>query len=245
MVAPRKVRAGWGNSPPHEAGAGTSRARPGQQGEGRHESPPRLFRARAHASRLPHRRECARARGVGSTPAQDDDQERIRRGERARTGRAHRRTRSRCRADGERIRSVAMVSTIAIGVDGSPTAAKAVDMAVEVARRFGAKVVLVSALRDSTATSAGQAVDTVELDWASEPSARVRHTLATTESRLRQSGLDCSTLVDEGDPGDVSYDSRSSAEPTSWWLAARACSAGSSAASPIRSHTKRAAPSSS
>jgi nucleotide-binding universal stress UspA family protein len=96
-----------------------------------------------------------------------------------------------------------MVSTIAIGVDGSPTAAKAVDMAVEIARRFDAKIVLVSALRDSTATSAGRAVDTVELDWASEPSARVRQTLAGIESRLRQSGLDCSTLVDEGEPGDV------------------------------------------
>ena len=96
-----------------------------------------------------------------------------------------------------------MVSTIAIGVDGSKTAAKAVDMAVEVARRFDAKIVLLSALPDSTATSAGQAVDTVELDWASEPSARVRQTLATTESQLRHSGLECSSLVDEGDPGDV------------------------------------------
>jgi nucleotide-binding universal stress UspA family protein len=96
-----------------------------------------------------------------------------------------------------------MVSTIAVGVDGSKTAAKAVEMAVEVARRFDAKVVLLSALRDSGATSAGQAVDTVELDWASQPSSQVRHLLASTESRLRRSGLDCRTLVDEGDPGDV------------------------------------------
>jgi nucleotide-binding universal stress UspA family protein len=96
-----------------------------------------------------------------------------------------------------------MVSTIAVGVDGSTTAAKAVDLAVEVARRFDAKVVLLSALQDSTATSAGLAVDTVELDWVSQPSARVRHILATTESELRRGGLDCTTLVDEGEPGDV------------------------------------------
>lgn len=76
-------------------------------------------------------------------------------------------------------------------------------MAVEVARRFDANVVLLSALPDSTAPSAGQAVDTVELDWASDPSARVRHMLATTESRLRRGGLDCRTLVDDGDPGEV------------------------------------------
>jgi nucleotide-binding universal stress UspA family protein len=92
---------------------------------------------------------------------------------------------------------------IAIGVDGSGTAAKAVEMGADFARRFDAKVVLLSALDDSTATSAGQAVDTVELDWASKPSTRVRHALETTESRLRRSGLECSTLVDEGEPGDV------------------------------------------
>jgi nucleotide-binding universal stress UspA family protein len=96
-----------------------------------------------------------------------------------------------------------MVSTIAVGVDGSKTAAKAVEMAVEIARRFEARVVLLSALGDSTATSAGQAVDTVELDWASNASVGVQQVLATTASRLRRQGLDCSTLVDEGDPGDV------------------------------------------
>jgi nucleotide-binding universal stress UspA family protein len=103
----------------------------------------------------------------------------------------------------KRIPSLAMLSTIAVGVDGSPTAAKAVDMAADLARRFEASVVLLSALRDSTATSAGQAVDTVELDWVSNPSARVRHTLELTEARLRKEGLACRTLVDEGDPAEV------------------------------------------
>jgi nucleotide-binding universal stress UspA family protein len=96
-----------------------------------------------------------------------------------------------------------MVRTIAIGFDGSATAAKAVEMAVEIARRFESEVVLLSALRDSTATSADQAVDTVELSWESNPSARVQHALATTQDRLRRQGLQCRTLVDEGDPGDV------------------------------------------
>jgi len=96
-----------------------------------------------------------------------------------------------------------MVSTIAVGVDGSKTAAKAVEMAAEIARRFEARVVLLSAVDDSTATSAGQAVDTVELDWASNPSVGVQQVLAATASRLRRQGLDCSTLVDEGDPGEV------------------------------------------
>ena len=107
-----------------------------------------------------------------------------------------------------------MVTTVAIGVDGSGTAAKALDMGVEVARRFDAKVVLLSAIRASTTTrssgiataglaTAGLAVDPIELDWAYEKAARVRQVLDSTESRLRRAGLDCMTMIDEGDAGDV------------------------------------------
>jgi nucleotide-binding universal stress UspA family protein len=96
-----------------------------------------------------------------------------------------------------------MVSTIAVGVDGSKTAAEALAMAVEIARRFDASVVLLSALRDSAATSAGRAVDTVELDWVSNPSARVQQILTRTQADLERHGIPCTTLVDEGEPGDV------------------------------------------
>jgi nucleotide-binding universal stress UspA family protein len=96
-----------------------------------------------------------------------------------------------------------MVSTIAVGVDGSKTAAEALEMAVEIARRFDASVVLLSALRDSAATSADLAVDSVELDWAFNPSSRVQQILAKTQSQLRRDGVQCTTLVDEGEPGDV------------------------------------------
>jgi|SRR4051794_18208215 nucleotide-binding universal stress UspA family protein len=96
-----------------------------------------------------------------------------------------------------------MVSTIAVGVDGSSTAGKALEMAVEIARRFDANLVLLSALRDATASAADMAVNRVELDWASNPSSRVQQILASTESDLRRHGLECRTLVDEGDPADV------------------------------------------
>jgi nucleotide-binding universal stress UspA family protein len=96
-----------------------------------------------------------------------------------------------------------MVSTVAVGVDGSKTAAEALEMAVEIARRFDASIVLLSALRDSTAPSTDRAVDAVELDWASNPSSRVQQILARTQSSLRHPGVECTTLVDEGEPGDV------------------------------------------
>ncbi len=96
-----------------------------------------------------------------------------------------------------------MVSTIAIGVDGSARAAKAVEMGVELARPLGARVVLLSVLRDSTATTEDQEVDTVEEQWAGNPSARVRQVLATTQAAVERDGVSCSVLVDEGNPGDV------------------------------------------
>jgi len=107
-----------------------------------------------------------------------------------------------------------MVTTVAIGVDGSGTAAKALEMGAEVARRFDAKVVLLSAIRASTPVrssgiataglaTAGLAVDPIELDWAYEKAARVRQVLESTEARLRRAGLGCMTMIDEGDAGEV------------------------------------------
>jgi nucleotide-binding universal stress UspA family protein len=95
------------------------------------------------------------------------------------------------------------VSTIAIGVDGSPRAGKAVEMGVAIAGPLGARVVLLSAMKDSSATSTGRAVDTVEEDWSTDSSARVKQILATTKAGVERGGVRCSTLVDEGDPADV------------------------------------------
>jgi nucleotide-binding universal stress UspA family protein len=91
-----------------------------------------------------------------------------------------------------------MFSTVAVGTDGSPTASEAVAMAVELARRFNAKLVLLSAFKDSP--GAGSAT---ELQWTSSSSARVREILSRTEDELRRQGIDCTTRADEGDPADV------------------------------------------
>ena|SRR5437763_11212769 len=91
-----------------------------------------------------------------------------------------------------------MISTIAVGTDGSATASKAVDVGVEMARRFDAKVVLVSAYEDKAGGS--DAVD-AEVQWASNPAARLREILSRTERKLKEEGIDCMTLAGEGDPG--------------------------------------------
>jgi nucleotide-binding universal stress UspA family protein len=96
-----------------------------------------------------------------------------------------------------------MFSTVAVGTDGSATASKAVRAAAEMARRYGAKVVLLSAFQDPGWAPGERSSPEVEVQWALSPSSRVREILARTEQDLRSEGLECSTLVDEGDPGDV------------------------------------------
>jgi nucleotide-binding universal stress UspA family protein len=94
-----------------------------------------------------------------------------------------------------------MITTIAVGTDGSETAAQAVATAAEIARRYGARVVLVSAFPGSERARMDEQPD--EAQWSSSPAARVRELLTRTQEDLAATGLDCHVLVDEGDPADV------------------------------------------
>src|SRR4051794_37654462 len=90
-----------------------------------------------------------------------------------------------------------MISTIAVGTDGSETARKAVDVGAEMARRFDARLVLLSAYDESPAASSGN-VD--EQEWAWNPVARLREILARTERELNENGIDCVTRTGKGNP---------------------------------------------
>ena len=93
-----------------------------------------------------------------------------------------------------------MISTVAVGTDGSATAAEAVKVAADMARRFDAELVLISASRASKGSRSGESV---ELQWASNPTARAREILVRAEEDARANGLSCRTMIDEGDPADV------------------------------------------
>jgi nucleotide-binding universal stress UspA family protein len=95
-----------------------------------------------------------------------------------------------------------MISTVAVGTDGSGTATEAVMMAADLARRFGARLVLLSAFQDSKQPALKRDA-AVELQWAVNDAARVREILARTEDDLRREGIDCTTLLGEGDPAEV------------------------------------------
>jgi nucleotide-binding universal stress UspA family protein len=96
--------------------------------------------------------------------------------------------------------SLAMLRKVAVGTDGSATAAEAVKAAGEIARRFDAELILLGAYHEGVAAPADA---DPELQWASSPAARLREILARAEEELRRSGLDCRVLTDEGDPGEV------------------------------------------
>jgi nucleotide-binding universal stress UspA family protein len=91
-----------------------------------------------------------------------------------------------------------MISTVAVGTDGSETAGEAVKQAADFARRFDAKLVLLSAFKDSA-----PATGTDETQWAYSPAAQLREILSRTEAEMNEQGIECTTLVDEGDPADV------------------------------------------
>jgi nucleotide-binding universal stress UspA family protein len=87
---------------------------------------------------------------------------------------------------------------VAVGTDGSETAEEAVKQAAEIAKRFDAKLVLLSV----GATFKGEE-DDLERQWAWNPSALLATALQRTESRLRRDGIDCETHIGDGDPAEM------------------------------------------
>jgi nucleotide-binding universal stress UspA family protein len=93
-----------------------------------------------------------------------------------------------------------MLSRVAVGTDGSETASEAVKAATEIARRFEAELILLGALKEGEGDSGPE---DPELQWASNPSARLREILDRTEKEVRGKGVECRTLTGEGEPAEV------------------------------------------
>ncbi len=94
-----------------------------------------------------------------------------------------------------------MISTVAVGTDGSATADEAVRQAAQIAKRFEAKLVLLSAFQDSKRSRGGD--KDVELQWAENSAARVKSILERLETTMGKAGIECETRADAGDPAEV------------------------------------------
>ena len=100
---------------------------------------------------------------------------------------------------------VSMFKTIAVGTDGTQTADKAVDVALDIAERYGARLLILSAytplkVKDLEKERAELPED---VQWSIRADREVDRILATALERARAHGLDSETVARVGDPADV------------------------------------------
>ena len=98
-----------------------------------------------------------------------------------------------------------MITTVAVGTDGSDTAAKAVESAIELADRFDAKLVIVSAYRaksdGAVARESRDAPDDVQ--WRHGPREDVEATLEDAGKRAEKRGVEWTSDAAEGDAAEA------------------------------------------
>jgi nucleotide-binding universal stress UspA family protein len=98
-----------------------------------------------------------------------------------------------------------VIETVAVGTDGSATAGKAVSAALELAERYGARVVLLSAFNGQSGPAAPRlsGAGSAHPEWASNAAEQVERILAVAEESAAARGIECSYAMAEGDPGEV------------------------------------------
>jgi nucleotide-binding universal stress UspA family protein len=98
-----------------------------------------------------------------------------------------------------------MVRTVAVGTDGSGTADKAVDFAIDLAARYEAKIVFISAYVPVSETRLKRERPVVpdDVQWMVNPAEDVDSTLRECEERAEAKGLRWASEAREGDPAKI------------------------------------------
>lgn len=98
-----------------------------------------------------------------------------------------------------------MIATVAVGTDGSGTAAKAVHAAVDLAERYGARIVFISAYSpvDEVRLRHEKRDAPEEIQWTINPEEDVDATLRECEELAEERGLKWGSEAAQGDPADV------------------------------------------
>jgi nucleotide-binding universal stress UspA family protein len=98
-----------------------------------------------------------------------------------------------------------MVQTVAVGTDGSGTADKAVEFAIDLAARYEAKIVFISAYNPVSEgrlrREGREAPD--DLQWMINPAEDVDATLRDCEERAEERGLSWASEARQGDPAKI------------------------------------------
>lgn len=100
------------------------------------------------------------------------------------------------------------IDTVAVGTDGSDTATKAVEFALEMADKFGSRVVFISSYHPVSESRLRheQKDAPEEIQWAINPAEDVEDALRTVEALADERGLKWTSEAREGDPADVLVD---------------------------------------
>jgi nucleotide-binding universal stress UspA family protein len=101
-----------------------------------------------------------------------------------------------------------MIQTIAVGTDGSDTASKAVEFALDLAEKYGSHVVVASSYRPVREDRLRQEQKDAPTDiqWSINPMEDVNAALREVEEKAKQRGLEATSEAREGDPADVLCD---------------------------------------
>ena len=98
-----------------------------------------------------------------------------------------------------------MVKTVAVGTDGSGTADKAVEFAIDMAARYEARIVFISAYvpvqESRLQRERADAPD--DLQWSINPAEDVDATLRDCEERAEERGLRWASEARQGDPAKI------------------------------------------
>lgn len=98
-----------------------------------------------------------------------------------------------------------MIATVAVGTDGSSTAQRAVDAALDLAKRYSAKIVFISSYKpvDDVQLRREQRDAPPQHHWRINPTEEVDAILREAEEQAEQQGLSWASEAMEGDPADV------------------------------------------
>jgi nucleotide-binding universal stress UspA family protein len=101
-----------------------------------------------------------------------------------------------------------MFRSIVVGTDGSDTARKAVDEAIDLAKAVGAAVCLVSAYEPVPQARLREEARQMpeDLQWMVNPREEVDATLSDAADVVREAGLEVEAFAREGDPADAILD---------------------------------------
>ncbi len=101
-----------------------------------------------------------------------------------------------------------MFRSIVVGTDGSETARKAVEEAIDLAKSVGAAVCLVSAYEPVPQARLREEAKQIpdDLQWMVNPREEVDATLSDAADVVREAGLEVETFAREGDPADAILD---------------------------------------